>query len=760
MKYYMFTFDAIEAFMRNSKLQSVDFEDGLNFYYFLLNPDSDWKNDAISLTRSKDGIIFHTGSIDKKKGLLFDLTSFDAFEQEKDDIKKISAIVVKVLRYAVKFFNDSNAPSQNERYIRDRNITLVYPYHFSRTVEVPKVVIDINNWNESKRKDYKFLTVFSYETKEGKTVSYTSLSKAVKALNDISVNNDAPAKRIKENAALVPYSIFGLNKVDNPLDSNLGADNWNHYLTEVQKKFISRQVSGPERLEGAAGTGKTLSMCLRVINLLDCAERKSENLNIIYFTHSESTKEQVVELLHANHQDFNKYMEGNEGRPERSVKVVTLQEWCATHLGINELKEEEFLDKDAGDSKLMQLYHIEEAWEKTLKSYWGMFEKDLSKDFKEWVQSSSDPVKYEMLQREFSEIIKGQARGTLDSYLSLERPKYGIALKNETDKRFLYQVFRTYSEALDRLAQFDSDDIVISALGQVQAPIWNRRRRTEGYDVCFIDETQLFNLNEISVFHYVNKPDSRNNIIFCIDRAQCVGDSFRADKQLILDEEGKQESPVVERFNSVFRSSPDVAALSFSILTSGAAMFNTFENPMEDSVSVDIHDYRKSIKPKYFLYDSLDKSIEAAFSWAQNYCDRQYARRSGLLFVATNEEILNSIRKYADHHNKPISVINGRGDRANISKAINDNRFVVGGIDYIGGLEFDAVVIVGIDKNNVPRNDSRYASHIINYAWFNRLYVAVTRARYTVAMFGEKSYGISPLLETAISDEYIELVNR
>lgn len=48
------------------------------------------------------------------------------------------------------------------------------------------------------------------------------------------------------------------------------------------------------------------------------------------------------------------------------------------------------------------------------------------------------------------------------------------------------------------------------------------------------------------------------------------------------------------------------------------------------------------------------------------------------------------------------------------------------------------------------------AFHVISYAWHNRMYVAVTRARYAVAMYGEMSRGTSSLLQPSVSFGFLE----
>lgn len=52
-------------------------------------------------------------------------------------------------------------------------------------------------------------------------------------------------------------SITELTDIDLSIDSTIGIEKWNYFLTKKQKEFINSNINGAERLEGAAGTGKT-----------------------------------------------------------------------------------------------------------------------------------------------------------------------------------------------------------------------------------------------------------------------------------------------------------------------------------------------------------------------------------------------------------------------------------------------------------------------------------------------------------------------
>lgn len=92
------------------------------------------------------------------------------------------------------------------------------------------------------------------------------------------------------------------------------------------------------------------------------------------------------------------------------------------------------------------------------------------------------------------------------------------------------------------------------------------------------------------------------------------------------------------------------------------------------------------------------------------------------------------------------------------ARAKNNNKYLLSGIDYVGGLEFDYVVIIGVDDQRVPPKFSQKSKyfHFSNYAWHRRMYVALTRARYGVFMIGDKSYGKSDMFVNAIMNKFVD----
>lgn len=753
MKYIYITYDAIRQFVSSRQLQSVDYSESEDLCLTLKGECLTWphfRNTYIYMDNNPNGIIFFTKSINKNRGLIFDLGSFDGFNTNNND--KILSIFQKTLKYAIKYFD--RLPLTNSERIISSDISIVYPFPFSPTKDAYKILIDKNSNKISSRKGKDILTAYYSGTKgEPQKAQFTNLRKALEDIENVIINDTN-----EEESSSSSLNITDLEKIDLTIDSRIGFENWNYYLTEKQKKFINLPIGGPERLEGAAGTGKTLTMVLRCINIIKQKIANDERYPIVFITHSLSSKNHIIEIFKNNYPDIINHMSNED--EIRYLLVITLQEWCIKYLGAY-IAETEYLDKDAKDSKILQSMYIEEAYSKVMENDFESYQIICSQRFIDFLKKTNRELLIEMLQFEIAIIIKGRANGDFDKYKKIDRPQYSIPCESPNDLSFLYLIYQKYQESLETIGQYDSDDIILTALGQLNTPIWKRRRSKEGFQASFIDEAQLFNLNELSVFHYLNAENAKNNIVFAIDKAQAVGERNISNTSLFEALGINEDQQENHRFNTVFRSSPDIINLAYNILSSGATLFTNMENPLDSSsVNFTAEEEKKSFPPTYLLCSNDEKIIKQAFIEAESYVRDHDILKSKILIATTNEYLLHKIEVYSDGNHKPVEILKSRGDSTTINKAASNNKYVIGGIDYVGGLEFDKVIIIGVDKGRVPSSDQSEhhdSYHFTNYAWHNRMYVAITRAKYSLVMIGEKSRGRSQILESAIYYKYIKV---
>lgn len=521
-------------------------------------------------------------------------------------------------------------------------------------------------------------------------------------------------------------------------------------MTEDQKHFALSPVTHPIRIDGPAGTGKTASLAVAAIHTMKIAKQNNSELQAIFITHSEASRRSIETVLEA--------MGGTEfmgDQPSiRRLKIGTLQGICAQLLR-QDLSETEFVDPDAYDAKQLQMMYVDEA----LRQVWEEYEtyaKFISDDFKTYMDNETDELKVPLIQHEIAVIIKGRAKENLDIYKTIPSIPSGLPVRNEADKAFVWRIYEKYREQLVSSGQFDTDDVVLTALSQLSTPIWRRRRIRSGYDAIFLDETHLFNMNELSILHNLTKLEHKFPIAFAVDRSQAIGDRGWADDIDVtsLMPEVEREGSSVVRLNGIFRCAPDIVNLAFSITSSGASLFTNFQDPMKLAHSnMTFEEEKKSRVPIYRDYPTDAVMVEEAFSVAETMRESMGSTRGEIAIIAFSVEIFRDLEHRAGHDNKPYESLKSRGDIEVIKRARTTGRYVLSLPDYVGGLEFDGAVLVGVDDGRVPPSPDHGQSQSKAYMTFaahNKLYIAVTRARYQVTILGVKARGPSSILLPAI----------
>lgn len=754
MKYIFVTYDAIDEMVKLRQFHSPEYDEGMALVNTIKGESFEMPRCPILAQVSENGIILYTGSGKKDNGLL--VAEECIAELAKETNEHIINIFQKLLKCCMRMFAGVR-PAPNE-HLSNNSLMVMFPFAKGMMSSGNRILIDKNTQKEAIRKSQVVFTAYYYGTSE--THIELNAAGVKRCLKEISQEHLSEATYTAEEIDQIKsLYLTQLDPLELKLDSNIGYDNWKCYLTKAQKNFIERDITGAERLEGAAGTGKTLALILRCIYLL---KKSNFSKRFIFVTHSIATKNHIIEVFKSNCPEIDKYLI-TEDNFFGSLLVTTIQEWCIKYLGAY-ISETEYLDKDARESKEYQLMIIADAYSEVKKDDLATYEKLCSPELLKFIKAHDNDSLFELLQYEIGVVIKGQAGGDIEVYKKLKRPKYGIPCKKDADFNLLFLIYTKYQNKLEISGQYDSDDIVISATLQLTAPIWKRRRDKEGFDACFVDETHLFNKNELNIFHYLNKTAIKNHIVVAIDKSQHVGEPTIYDEESMEEMNLGGKDSFSSKFKTVFRSSPSIVTLAYSVLSSGIQLFgNELENPIDNTIAdFTPEEEKKFSTPKYLLVESEENVVEKAFAEADRYVNEMGCKKSEVLIVGVSSYYSQQLEDFAKRLNKPAVIIKRRGDTEVFKDAGDSQRYVIGDIDYIGGLEFLYVILVGIDANTVPpsntSNDTEGSFMYIKYSWYNRLYVALTRAKYGVTLIGCKVYGISSLLEAAAYYNHIEVV--
>lgn len=758
---------ACEDIVSTRTLQSDDFEHGRVLGAALQGTEALTQlTPRTYLVEKGQGLYILHDSTKEDNFLVIDLEQAPVFSSgtTRDAILRFQ----KLLRFARRRWSKVG-PAQNEKLFAGSTKAVVFPYPFTVQSSI-RISVEMapDRHRREKRSKGMELLVYRIGTDEGgglsEEASVTNFRKALESWDDAA---EELKKRVtvegRTNGSPLVDSLSVTKLTEGTVRGAIAGcdfDQWRDYLTDAQKAFIDQGLKAPHRIEGPAGTGKTLSLVLKCIAQMRAAKLNGHAHSALFVAHSEATRKTIESM-------FEPEMEKARLTPTdfslQSVKVTTLHELCGELLRYD-ISDTELLDRDAFESKQSQLLYAVEALQEVIKSDLPSHRAHMTPGFCDYLTSNDEWVVAEMLQHEISVVIKGRADEDLEKYKRLPRLRYGLPVENEGDKAFTFLLFSAYQRRLRTSGQFDTDDVVLSALHQLDTPIWRRRREKEGYDSIYVDETHLFNINELSIFHRLTRSADHFPIAYSADISQSLADRGWAENRLSEALLGTASAVAEEEettFRSIFRCSPEIVNLAFSVTSSGATLFTNFQDPLEAASSTFTEaEERKCQPPQYILFPTDEAMITGAFDTADRLAGEMLGSRGDVAVIVFSNELFTAIEKFARTANKPVEILKHRGDMEVVRRARTSGRFVISTPDFVGGLEFDAVVLVGVDKGRVPPKvsaDSADSENFVSYATHQRLYVAITRARYRVALLGMKARGISDVLGNAVSNGLFEL---
>ena len=755
MKYILFEQSAIDIITGKTDFQSIEFSLGKGFIDFIRGNTDSFSHNELYVNKSPDGIIFCGHSLSKSI-IVFDLMQSELLEKEKDDASLL-LILQKTLRNAIKTWNRYPF-SQSERINQSKSIIFPFIYTDKR-----RIVIERSTKCERlvKRGITNSLLVYNYTDNDPHKdenpstdnlrlagESYLKLSPDIRAyFNSYSSNNIEGTKNEKP---------LIYETTENTLSSGdflyLSFEKKLNKLTITQRNVVqSNNFSSPIRIEGPAGSGKTASMILRAFYILEKMNKEKQPFRIIFLSHSESTN-----IENKNAFSFNdatgKYTNGSL---PQTIHFTTLLQYCIDSLNI---KTTQVIDKDALDAKEQQRLFIEEAFDKVMKEKHKSYRSLLSNALNSLLDESNYPrgLLFSMLQHEFSIQIKGRTNGTIEEYYNLEPIKNALPIETKKDKEFVFEIFKEYQNMLYTASIYDLDDITVATLSQLNAPIWRRERKENGFDYIFVDEMHLFNINEQYCFHYLTKSPEQKEIPICfaLDYSQAIGDRGDVKQDQIEKAFAKaQES----NFNTVFRSSQQITDFCAAISASGSLMFQSdYKNPYITAVSgFTKKEEELCDKPELYMYNNEDEMIDSICQHIYQ-CQKKYqCANKDIAIISFESSLFDNTDALSKAINKDVQIVKTRHDAIDLKS--NNNRVFLFDPYSINGLEFKCVILVGVDEGRVPQtvDVEDISQNYLKYIAYNQLYLASSRAKYQLILLGNNLHGQSSCLQYAIENELV-----
>ncbi|QNN65565.1 UvrD-helicase domain-containing protein [Sphingomonas rhizophila] len=492
--------------------------------------------------------------------------------------------------------------------------------------------------------------------------------------------------------------------------------------TVPQLKFIASPLTGPVRLKGAAGTGKTQAIAIKALKEMRDANEASRALRLAVITHSEALADEVIlGMLYA----MDPASEW-EHFAAQHLFVGTLYK-LAERLLNYEGKGLKPLSLDGREGRELQRILISDAIDsvRTRPDILLTIEESAGAELKRLLDPENSDHLISEIMNEFASIIDADniQKGSIEAerYLKSDREGHSFSL-NEWDRKFLLDVHEIYSDEL--LEQdFMSMDQMISDLNKYLAShAWRRLRQEQGFDAILVDEYHFFNRNEAASFHHLFKAtagiDGNLPLFMAYDLKQGTSDAGlvgRTSPQFMATRAG--HSDLVE-LTEVFRSTPEIAAFLQSIDGSFPALDLEGEWSTYAGKSQLEHGDRPTLK----TFATNQALIDHVFRSASESAHSIDGGGRQVAVICLNERLFDVYRQAGRGKGLHVPVVS-REEMAELKYA--RRKFVLSMPEYVAGLQFEEVHLINVDEADFDIKHGVNAQRRM----ISRLYLGASRAR-------------------------------
>lgn len=546
-------------------------------------------------------------------------------------------------------------------------------------------------------------------------------------------------------------------------ENNLSFEEWiDSRLTARQRQFVGAESGRSIRLQGAAGTGKTLALAIRVLVTMRECRDTGVGKRLLFLTHSASTCEAVEALMESL--DRRGLRADFLGIPDARFKVCTLLDLALEVIGTDlEASGIYPLETDAIEGRKLQLELVEALLKEFLDSpEWRGVKNLVSDVFGEYMKFAADErtrrrIAWEFM-NEFACVL--DADGVLQKpqlrqrYLRETRQAWMLPLPGEIDRKVVLTLYDGFVRMLAQMNSISVDQITSDFLNYLDSFRWNAVREKKGYDDIFVDELHLFNRQERMVFHGLTRsPEAKAGIYLAYDSKQAPSDTFmpleeRDSERTVWTQLRVGRLDKVE-LDKVFRYSPEIAGFISKLDESYPAL----------SLGEDWEGGRFESGAKAALVPTVCVLLDELETYKKVFVRaHELKRRGGQKFtVAVLCCNIDNFQTYKDagEYKAYFRAVSSREEAAGAKP--DAFRFVLSTPEYVAGLQFDAVFLLDINRSETP---SGSYSAGLRRRFLSKIYLGASRAKSHLELYSSSSSGgICPVLDPSIASGTVTLVD-
>lgn len=460
---------------------------------------------------------------------------------------------------------------------------------------------------------------------------------------------------------------------------------WFLFMHPEQEKLVLADYSGPAKLSGVTGSGKTSIAIKRAVRLAS----EYQDGKILILSLNRALCEFISEIV-----DF---ACGEDAALRERIEVNSLFSICQRLL----VEFEPMSARLYSDVTWRLEEHKDEVYREFYRCLNNVNDAEVLRPIHRLLTSQSiEAERY--IAEEFDWIRSAVGRDKRADYNSIARQGRGYKISEQHRPAIL--------DGLTGWERKMSAVGVIDYMGLVTALTKYAEAIEPQYRSIIVDEAQDFGSVELSILRRLVKPD-KNDIFLCGDAAQHILPKHQSFESAGIDVKGR--SNVIRRN---YRNSREILRLAHKVLTSNLSEFH-FEIGEMDISDPELS-YRSSSEPLILEAPSLQIEIAAALRLL-DYNDELAARRGG------NHSGCIALVGYSSYEVQQygkeigIPVLDGASQFRHGSRFLSD-------LEQTKGYEFDTVVIVNCAKGNLPPS---WAPEQEVFRSASEFYVAMTRAK-------------------------------
>lgn len=528
-------------------------------------------------------------------------------------------------------------------------------------------------------------------------------------------------------------------------------DAWLPRLTNRQRDFVTSTDSTAIKLRGPAGSGKTLALVMRALMEVYRAAEHEEDVRVLFATHSWGVAEQIDAAI---------AQLDSKQIAARAITVYPLLTIVDTIMPSGHTGGDlEVVGDDSFSGKQSQLELIEQIIEEFVSGDWLAFRSQATPFIRALFDAPAGSASRNALvwdlMVEFGTVLGANGIfggfNALRRYREIPRMPWMMPL-GVGDYDAILQVYSKYIGSMSSNRQISSDQLVNDFYNYLSTFAWNIRRADDGFDIIFVDELHLFTEQERLVLQYLTRDASSfPRMYMALDPRQSPAEVYmNVDVAAITRQSNERADAELGQLKSVelsavHRFTPQVLNLVRCLNAAYPALElgGEWELDLTDVTS----SREKGATPVLHEHETEAAAIAAALDEA---VADQKAAQGRVAVVALEHQSLRALLDLVAERKIGVVAIESRDDIASLGYV--RRALVVGGAEYVAGLQFDKVIVAGIPRSG---QGDAYGGHRMR-RFLSLLYLAITRAQSELSIHCDVSgEGVPVVLQTAIDTDVL-----